>query len=135
MEAIIVGLLYFSMPYWAIALDPYVERIFYWILRGAFIFFIVCSLFHTSKILITRDSLILRRLTDVVYSFYMFHFLIIYIIANLMLNLTDNLYLIFAAILLAGFPILVAIHEKIIARSPLLMLLFNGKIVRRAVPA
>ncbi len=70
-----------------------------------------------------------------VYSFYMFHFLIIYIIANLMLNLTDNLYLIFAAILLAGFPILVAIHEKIIARSPLLMLLFNGKIVRRAVPA
>ncbi|WP_374389074.1 acyltransferase family protein [Sandaracinobacter sp.] len=132
---LLVGAAYVLHGQWAGALPHALERASYWLLRSGFIFLIVCGLMAVARRLVTKGSPWLSRLTELVYSFYMFHFLIIYIIANLMLNLTDNLYLIFAAILLAGFPILVAIHEKIIARSPLLMLLFNGKIVRRAVPA
>jgi glucan biosynthesis protein C len=132
---LLVGAAYLMHGQWAGALPHALERASYWMLRSGFIFLIVCGLMALARRLVTKGSPWLSRLTDLVYSFYMFHFLVIYIIANLMLKLTDNLYLIFVAILLAGFPILVAIHEKIIARSPLLMLLFNGKIVRRAVPA
>ena len=69
------------------------------------------------------------------YSFYIFHFLIIYIIANLLRPFTDNAYLTFAVILAAGFPLLFLIHERLIARSALLTLLFNGKAAKRVKAA
>ena len=73
----------------------------------------------------------LSRLTDGVYSFYIFHFLLIYIIADLLRPFTDNVYLTFAVILAAGFPALFLIHERVIAPSPLLTLLFNGKAAKQ----
>jgi peptidoglycan/LPS O-acetylase OafA/YrhL len=117
------------------ALPHALERSSNWMLRSGIILLLVCGLMALAKRLVTKGSPWLSRLTDLVCSFYMFHFLVIYIIANLMLKLTDNLYLIFAMILLAGFAILVAIHEKVIMGSPLLTLLFNGKTARRAQPA
>lgn len=131
-----VGLILFGGAY---ALHPMVadslpralERTSYWIARSGFIFLIVCGLMAVARRLVTKGSPLLSRLTDGVYSFYIFHFLVIYIIANLMRPFIDNLYLTYLVILAAGYPLLFLIHERLVAPSPLLTLLFNGKVATR----
>ncbi len=133
-----VGLLLFGAAY---ALHPMVadamsrglERTTYWIFRSGFIFLIVCSLLAIARRLVTKGSPLLSRLTDGVYSFYIFHFLVIYLIANLLRPWTDNLYLTYVVILAVGYPLLFLIHERLIAPSPLMTFLFNGKMVERRV--
>ncbi|MGL6044059.1 MAG: acyltransferase family protein [Sandaracinobacteroides sp.] len=134
------GLLLFGAAYWlhpmlAGELPWALDRFSYWVARGAFIFLIVCALMAVARRLVTKGSPLLSRLTDGVYSFYIFHFLVIYLIANLMRPYTDNLYLTYLVILAVGYPLLGLIHERLIVRSPLLTLLFNGKIARRAALA
>lgn len=125
---------YMAHPLFADALPPLLERVSYWLARAGFIFLIVCTLMAVARKLVTRGSPLLSRLTDGVYTFYIFHFLVIYLIANAMRPFTDNLYLIFAAILAVGFPLLFLIHERLVAPSPLLTLLFNGKVAARVEP-
>lgn len=122
---------YFLHPLVVDALPRSLERTTYWIARAGFIFLIVCGLLAVAQRLVTRGSPMLSRLTDGVYSFYIFHFLVIYILANLMKPWTDSLYLTYAVILIVGYPLLFLIHERLIARSPLLTLLFNGKVTAR----
>ncbi|TPE62652.1 hypothetical protein FJQ54_05550 [Sandaracinobacter neustonicus] len=131
---LLFGGAYLLHPMLADELPRSLERITYWIARAGLIFLIVCALLAIARSLVTRGSPMLTRITNGVYSFYIFHFLVIYIIANLMHEVTNNLYLTFAVIVLAGFPILFQIHEKLIAPSPLLTLLFNGKTTKRAKP-
>jgi glucan biosynthesis protein C len=131
---LLFGAAYFAQPLVADLLPPWLERVSYWLARAGFIFLIVCTLMHLASRLVTRGSPMLSRLTDGVYTFYIFHFLVIYLIANAVLPFTQNLYLTFALILAVGFPLLFLIHERLIAPSPLLTLLFNGKVTARAVP-
>jgi glucan biosynthesis protein C len=130
---ILFGGVYLVQPLIADQLPRALERSTYWIARGGFIFLIVCALLAVAQRLVTKGSPMLSRLTDGVYSFYIFHFLVIYVIANLVRPFTDNLYLTYAVILAVGYPLLFLIHERLIARSALLTLLFNGKLVARRV--
>lgn len=125
---LLFGGAYLLHPQVAEQLPRSLERGTLWITRAGFIFLIVCGLMAIARRLITKGSPLLTRLTDGVYSFYIFHFLMIYILANLLHPFTDNLYLTFAVILLAGYPLLFLLHERLIAPSPLLTLLFNGKL-------
>jgi glucans biosynthesis protein C len=130
------GAAYALHPLFADQLPRGLERLTYWVARAGFIFLIVCALLAIARRLVTKGSPLLSRLTDGVYSFYIFHFLVIYLIANLLKPFIDNVYLTYAIILIAGYPLLFLIHERLIARSALLTLLFNGKLVaRRAQPA
>lgn len=133
---ILFGGVYLFQPVLAAELPRGIERTTFWITRSGFIFLIVCALLAIARRLVTRGSPLLSRLTDGVYSFYIFHFLVIYVIANLVKPFTDNVYLTYAVILAVGYPLLFLIHERLIARSALLTLLFNGKTVaRRTQPA
>ena len=132
---ILFGALLYVHPMWAAELPRSIERVAYWFVRSALIFTIVCALLELFRRMVKTGSPMLSRLTDGVYTFYIFHFLVIYIIANLVHPLTNNLYVIFAAIMIIGYPLLFLIHEKLIAPSPLLTLLFNGKVKPRPVPA
>jgi glucan biosynthesis protein C len=133
---LLFGAGYLLHPAFADDLPRALERTTYWIARSGFIFLIVCGLLAITRRLVTKGSPLLSRLTDGVYSFYIFHFLVIYVIANLMRPLTDNLYLTYAVILIVGYPLLFLIHEQLIARSAILTLLFNGKsVARKAQPA
>ncbi|PZU46887.1 MAG: hypothetical protein DI568_11015 [Sphingomonas sp.] len=132
---VLFGAAYLLHDLFAGELPRSVERMTYWIPRAGFIFLIVCGMMAVARSLVTRGSPMLSRLTDGVYSFYIFHFLVIYCIANVVHPLTDNVYLRFLVVVAAGFPILFLIHEKLIARSPLLTLLFNGKAAKKRVKA
>jgi glucans biosynthesis protein C len=132
---LLFGAAYFAQPLLADALPRGLERASYWLLRSGFIFLLVCALLTLARRLVTRGSPFLSRLTDGVYSFYLFHFLAIYVIANLMRPWTDNLYLTYAVILLVGYPLLFVIHERLIAPSRLMTFLFNGKTAARKVTA
>lgn len=133
---ILFGAAYFLHPMFGDVLPRALERTTYWIARAGFIFLIVCALLTIAQRLVTKASPLLSRLTDGVYSFYIFHFLVIYAIACLVKPWTDSLYLTYAVILIVGYPLLFLIHERLIARSAILTLLFNGKaLARRAQPA
>jgi glucan biosynthesis protein C len=132
----VFGAAYLLHPLLAEQMPRALERTTYWVARAGFIFLIVCALLAVARRLVTGGSPLLSRLTDGVYSFYIFHFLVIYVIANLVMPFTDNLYLTYAVILIVGYPLLFLIHERLIARSALLTLLFNGKsAARRVQPA
>jgi glucan biosynthesis protein C len=128
---LLFGAAYLLHPLFEEQLPRGLERLTYWIPRAGFIFLIVCGLLEVAMRLVTRGTPLLSRLTAGVYSFYIFHFLLIYIIANLLRPFTDNVYLTFAVILAAGFPALFLIHERVIAPRPLLTLLFNGKVAKQ----
>jgi glucan biosynthesis protein C len=132
---LLFGGAYLLHPLVAAELPRALERTTYWLARAGFIFLIVCALLAIMRRLVTKGSPLLSRMTDGVYSFYIFHFLVIYIIANLMKPVTGNVYVTWAVIVLAGFPLLFLLHERVIAPSRTLTLLFNGKLPKRAVPA
>ena len=132
---ILFGAVTYFSPYLVADLPHALQKIIYWFARSALVFNIVCALLKISSLLIKTGSPLLSRMTDGVYTFYIFHFLIIYMIANLVHPFTNNIYLIYVLILIIGYPLLFLIHEKLIAPSPLLTLLFNGKVKPRPVPA
>ena len=88
---------------------------------------IVMTILSLAQRWITRGSPTLQMLTDAVYSFYIFHFLGIYTIAVLVQALTPNLTIIYLSILAIGYPLLLLLHTKIIARSDWLRWLWNGR--------
>lgn len=130
---VLFGAAYMLQPLVADDMPRWLERGTYWTARTGFIFLIVCGLLAVARRLVTRGSPLLGRMTDGVYSFYIFHFLMIYVIANLLRPFTDNPYLTYGAILVIGYPLLFLVHERLIAPSPLMTLLFNGKTVQRQV--
>jgi glucan biosynthesis protein C len=133
----LIGLLFFGAAYlfrdiFTSGLPRGPERIIYWVLSGAFTFMICCVLISLFHKWFSAGPSFLSRMTDAVYSFYLFHYLVIYIVANIIGLFTDNLYVIFGSILLIGFPTLFQIHNRLIAPSPLMRFLFNGKPLNRA---
>ncbi len=121
------AIFYASHALWAEALPRTAERAAFWIARGGLILLIVTVMLWAARRLVTRAHPLLTRLTAGVYSFYLFHFLAIYTIAALAQALTSDVRLLFLVILGVGYPALFLLHERVIARSPLLSWLFNGK--------
>jgi glucan biosynthesis protein C len=121
------GIAYWAQVHFAPNLPWVVERASYFLLRTAFIMLIVMTILSLAQRWITRGSPALQMLTDAVYSFYIFHFLGIYTIAVLVQALTPNLTIIYLSILAIGYPLLLLLHTRIIARSDWLRWLWNGR--------
>lgn len=94
--------------------------------------FIVAALMALFRRFLDRPSATLSFLVDAAFSFYLFHMTVIFMIADLLVPRTGNHYLIFAVIVLAGTPLILAIHAFVIRPVPLLRLMFNGKRPRPA---
>lgn len=125
--------LHLAHPLFADHLPRALERTVFWISRSGLIFLIVCTMLGVARKLVTKGSPILSRLTDGVYTFYIFHFLVIYVLANVMKMVSSNIYVIFTGVVLLGFPLLFLIHERLVARSAILSFMFNGKALSRQV--
>jgi glucan biosynthesis protein C len=124
---LVAGLAYAAIGLWGADLPRGPERIAYWLARTAFSYFLVTALFGLFAQLVTRPSRALSFAVDSAFSFYIFHFLVIYLVANLLGDLVTDLHLLYLVILLLVPPITLAIHGLVIARVPLLRLMFNGK--------
>lgn len=124
---LLFGLLHFGHGLWADVLPRSLERALFWTGRAGFMFLIVCAILALARRLVTRGSPLLSALTDGVYSFYIFHFLAIYAIAVTVQALTANVWIIFAVVLILGYPLLFAVHRRLIAPNPWMAFLWNGK--------
>jgi glucan biosynthesis protein C len=123
----VFGGLYYAWPQLGAGLPWAAERAGYFLVRAGFMLLVVMCVMSLARRLVTRGSPLLTMLTDSVYTFYIFHFLAIYSIAVVAQMFTSNLYVIFAAILIIGYPLLLALHQKVVTRSPFLLWLWNGK--------
>jgi glucan biosynthesis protein C len=123
----LLGALHLGHAALAAGLPHGAERALYWLARAGFSFSIVVAMLALARRWVTRGSPLLSALTDGVYSFYIFHFLAIYAIAVAMQAVTSNVYVIFAVVLLVGYPLLFAIHRRLIAPHPWMAFLWNGK--------
>lgn len=124
---LLFGGIYAAHAVFADDLPRALERAMLWTGRTGFMFLVVCALLAIAQRLVKKGSPQLTALTDGVYSFYMFHFLIIYAIANAAAWFTDSLAIIFIAIQIIGYPLLFWIHRRLIVPNATMTLLFNGK--------
>jgi glucan biosynthesis protein C len=130
------GIAYLGHDQLAAGLPHWLERASFHLSKSGFIFLIVCSILWLARKLVTNGSPTLSMLTSAVYSFYIFHFLAIYLIATAAQMLTGNIYLVFAAILVIGYPSLLWVHRRFVEPVPFMAWLWNGKPLRRqAAPA
>ena len=61
------------------------------------------------------------------YSFYLFHFTFIYLVAWAVSPFTDNLYVTYICIVLFATPLTLLWHAFVISKVPVLRFLFTGK--------
>ena len=91
---------------------------------------IVPALLSISRSLFTRHNRAVSALTNAIYSVYLFHYPILFAMALLIAPyLGDGVAAFFANITLT-FAAAFLLHHFVIARAPLLRLLFNGRPIR-----
>lgn len=112
---------------WRDAQPSALASIAFWVTRAGLTTFLIAGLLALFQRFANRPSPVVAFLVDSAYSFYLFHLLVVYAIATLMLRITADLHLVFAVIVLAGIPLLLAWHGLVVRRVPLLRFLFNGK--------
>jgi glucan biosynthesis protein C len=99
--------------------------------RIATLVMVVAALLTLFRRHLGAPSPLLATLIASAYTFYLLHFTMIYLIANAMQPFTDNRWLMYAVIVLLGAPLCVLVHTRLVAPSPTLRYLLNG---RRTVP-
>lgn len=129
---LLFGAAHLGHDLFAAHLPHWLERTSFHLAKSGFIFLIVCSMLWLARRLVTKGSPLLSMLTASVYSFYIFHFMAIYLIACAAQLVTGNLYLIFAAVLVIGYPSLLWVHRRLVAPAPWMAWLWNGKPLARA---
>jgi glucan biosynthesis protein C len=132
---IVCGAALLALALWGDALPRTPERILYWIVRPAFMLFLVAALLALAERVVTGPSRLLSWTTASAYSFYLLHMSFIYVLAHLLRPAIGNVELLFAVIVATGLPFLVWLHVAVIAKSPLLLLLLNGRPLARPVPS
>lgn len=77
---------------------------------------------------LNNESKTMDVLRRSIYTFYLFHYSLLYVAANLFVGVRDNPFIFFALIVSFAGVLAVSIHIFLIARSPLLLYLFNGRV-------
>jgi hypothetical protein len=67
------------------------------------------------------------------YTFYLIHMTVIYVIATVIGHALD-LHLVYWIVVAVGLPVTLAVHRYLVAPSPVLSLIFNGKVRKQAKP-
>lgn len=120
--------LYLGVGYFGADLPRALERTLFWAAKAGITMLLICGLLYLFERFLNRPSKLLSFLVDASYTFYLFHFLVIYFLVNVLSAIFgDNVYLLFTLIVILGTPLALAIHRFIIAPVPLLRLMFTGK--------
>lgn len=131
----VMGSLYFATLAYGDALPHGVERPVFWLSRTCFTMLIVSALIRSFELYFNKPSRALAFFVDGAFTFYLFHLSFIYIIAHLVGPIAGNIIVTFAIIVATVPPLVLLLHARVIAPSPVLRLLYNGKRQRRAVVA
>jgi glucan biosynthesis protein C len=111
------------------------ERVLYWLSRAGLMLFVITALIGLARRFVNQPSPALTLAVDSAYSFYLFHVTFIYLVAFAARLFTDNLYLIFAAVVVVGLPLTLLFHVLVIDRIDLLRFLFTGRRRSKRAPA
>lgn len=127
-----LGLVVFAGLYWGIQayaadLPRVVERGLHWFIRGGLSVFVIANIIWFFERFLNTPSKGLSFAVDSAYSFYLFHFTFIYMVAWAVAPFTDNLYVIYICIVLFATPLTLLWHALVISKVPLLRFLFTGK--------
>jgi peptidoglycan/LPS O-acetylase OafA/YrhL len=140
----LAGIAVFAVAYAALSLGYFdalpraAERAAYWMARAGMILFIVAALIGLAERFLSRPSARLSFLVDAAFTFYLFHMTAIYLVAHLVGLATVNPYVIFAVIVIVVPAVVLWLHARAVAPSPLLRQLLNGRKTARtgeAAPA
>lgn len=132
---VIFGVLFYIAFNHTLPFPRPIERTLYWLIRGGLTLFMVSAVIWFFKTWLNKPSRALSFAVDSAYSFYLWHFTFIYLVAWATRAFTDDLYVSFVCIVLFGTPLTLAWHAFVINRWPLLRFLFTGKRVERAKAA
>jgi glucan biosynthesis protein C len=108
-----------------------VERILYFATRGALTLFVIAALIALFERLFRKASGTLSFVVAAAYTFYLVHMTVIYVIATVVGHALD-LHLVYWIVVAVGLPATLAVHRYLVAPSPVLSLIFNGKAQRGA---
>lgn len=125
---------YLLHPVIAADLPRPVERSFYWLARAGLSLFIISALIGLARRYFDRPSPRLTLAVESAYSFYLFHFTWIYVLAFLLRPLLHDLRLIYVGVVALGLPLTLLWHVLVIDRFDLLRRLYTGRRRRRGVP-
>ena len=134
----IPGLMLFVALYWAIQvygvdMPRSMERVLYWLIRGGLSVFVIASIIWFFERFLNTPSKGLSFAVDSAYSFYLFHFTFIYMVAWGARQFTENLYVIYVCVILFAAPLTLLWHALIINKVPMLRFLFTGKRTSRII--
>ncbi len=132
----IPGLVLFSILYYlvfehGIPLERNLERIVYWFVRGGLSVFVCAGVIWVFKQLVNKPSKPLNFAVDAAYSFYIFHFAFIYLVAWAARSFTDNLYVIYLFVVIFATALTLGWHAYVVDGSKLMRVLFTGKATKR----
>jgi glucan biosynthesis protein C len=128
---LVFGTLYYLEFRYGLPLERNLERVVYWLIRGGMSVFTISAIIWFFKTFVNRPSKFLSFAVDSAYSFYLFHFTFIYLVAWATRAFTDNLYISYAFVILVALPLTFAWHAFVIDRVPVLRYLFTGKRTKR----
>lgn len=126
---IVFGGLYAIMTYTRIE-NSALSSVGFWLARAGLTTFLIAGLLDLFRHVADRQSPVLSFLVDASYSFYLFHMMIIYVIANIMWGYTHDFYVIFWTCVIVGTPVILGLHAILVRPIPLIRFLLNGKRVR-----
>ncbi len=103
--------------------------------KAALVAAIVMALLQLFERVARAPSRLVTQAVGSAYTVYLFHMTVIYALANLLLPVTDDRLILFLIVVPVATVLLVQLHLRVIAPSPTLRFLFNGRTTARGQPA
>jgi glucan biosynthesis protein C len=114
-----------------------VNRLMLWIGRAGTITFLMAALLRIFELYFNKPSRFLNLCVAGAFTFYLFHVTGIYVVAHLVDSwFRLDVPVVFAIVVVTVPPLMLALHAYVIAPSPTLRLLYNGRLpdpARRAI--
>jgi hypothetical protein len=119
------------------ALPFLVQRLMLWIGKAGTITFVMAALLRSFELWFQKPSRALDLCVAGAFTFYLFHMTGIYVMAHLVESwFRPDLLVVIGIVIVTVPPLMLALHAYVIAPSPMLRLLYNGRLpdpARRAV--
>jgi glucan biosynthesis protein C len=127
--------LFLLAAYGHVPMPGWLDRLLLWTGKAGTIMFIMAALLRLFELNFRHPSRLLSLCVGAAFTFYLFHLTGIYAVATLIGPWLDNVMLTIAVVVVVVPPLVIALHAYVIAPSPLLRLLYNGRLPQKPKPA